>query len=300
MTKTLSHVTVVCGPTASGKSIFAMQMAKQIGGAIINADSCQVYKNTPILTASPTAADKSEIPHYLYNFLDLADDFSVAKYLSTAVPTVEQIAATGHHPIIVGGTGLYINALLHGLSAIPNIDLSVRMSVRQEFENLGKEVFYNKLISLDPLLTHRITSGDSQRMIRAYEVLVQTGQSILKYQASKTGGLQCDATVIILLPQREYLYKTCNERFIKLVENGGLEEVRSTLPLISSNVPKILGFKELASHLQGKVSLADAISLAQTKTRRYAKRQVTWFSHQMQSGNILRFSSADEFAQLLK
>ncbi|MES2214599.1 MAG: tRNA (adenosine(37)-N6)-dimethylallyltransferase MiaA [Pseudomonadota bacterium] len=292
------QITIICGPTASGKSALAMNMARRIGGAVINADSCQVYKELPTLTASPTTEDKSEIPHYLYNFLSISDDFSVAKYLDIAKKTVEEVRSIGLHPIIVGGTGLYINALLYGLSNIPEITPDIRQRSREEFENLGRENFYNRLISLDPLLEGKIKQGDSQRMIRAFEVLMQSGKSIVDYQKHKTGNIQGDVSVIFLLPERKFLYKTCDERFIHMVESGGLEEVKSNL-IQGRSSPKILGLKELTLYLQGELLLSEAISLAQAKTRQYAKRQITWFTHQIQEKKIMQFGTIGEFEKLL-
>lgn len=282
---------IICGPTASSKSAYAMDLATKIGGAIINADSMQVYREIPIITASPSQEDKAKIPHYLYNHISIREEYSVAKYLAQALQAIEDTIAKSLVPIIVGGTGLYINTLLNGLSAIPDIDPSLRLQVRAEFDQLGKEAFYARLIARDQASV-KIKAGDSQRMMRAYEVLLQTGMPISYYQDAKGVSPleEYDVSVTMLSPERGFLYKCCDERFVHLVENGGLEEVRRLIsPEFSSELvvgdgvvlPKALGVAELCSYLNGVISLQEAISLAQTKTRQYAKRQITWFNNQV-------------------
>lgn len=271
---------IICGPTASSKSSYAMDLAAKSGGAIINADSMQVYHEIPIITASPSLEDKAKIPHYLYNHISIKEVYSVAKYLAQALAAIEEVVAKGLVPIIVGGTGLYIKALLSGLSAIPDIDADLRLQVRAEFDQLGKEAFYARLVERDPD-SAKLKAGDSQRMMRAYEVLLQTGRPISYYQ--NTRGVSplegYDVSVTMLNPERSFLYKCCDERFVKLVENGGLEEVRKVKEVGCR--PKALGIAELCSYLDGEISLQEAIRLAQIKTRQYAKRQITWFNNQL-------------------
>lgn len=277
---------MICGPTASSKSAYAMELATALGGAIINADSMQVYREIPIITASPSDDDKIKIPHYLYNHISIKEEFSVAKYLPQALEAIEDAVAKGFVPIIVGGTGLYLKALLSGLSIIPDIDPDLRMHVRKEFEQLGKEAFYARLVERDPE-SCKIKAGDSQRMMRAYEVLLQTSMPISCYQDAK--GIsplhEYDVSVTMLSPERSFLYKCCDERFVHMVENGGLEEVRRVMEI--GYKPKALGFAELCSYLGGEIPFQEAISLAQTKTRQYAKRQVTWFNNQIKDKTVV-------------
>lgn len=288
---------IICGPTASGKSAFAIQLAKACTGVIINADSCQLYSEVPIITASPSLNDKKAIPHYLYNYLSFNESFSVAKYLTEASKIINQVKKEGYIPIIVGGTGLYINALLYGISDIPEIDTNLRNNIREEFDIIGKEAFYERLCKLDP--NNLITSGDSQRMLRAYEVLMQTGNPITYYQKNKTNGICSSAEVIMLNPERSFLYENCNQRFYSFIENSAIDEVSKIANQITNNSPKVLGLNELASYIQGVISLDEAISKAQIKTRQYAKRQVTWFRHQIKEKYAIDFSSNKELEMIV-
>jgi len=296
----LNSAIIICGPTASGKSAFALQLAKRCNGAIINADSCQIFVEIPILTASPSIADKRNVPHYLYNYLPLDAPFSVAQYIHSANLVIEEVQNNGYTPIIVGGTGLYISALINGISDMPNIPSEVRIAVRNDFVKLGKTDFYNRLAQMDQKALSVIKPGDSQRMIRAYEILLQTGRSITEYQNNKSNGLCADAKVIMLYPERKFLYRSCDERFISLIDNGAIEETASVLHRIKISTPKALGLREIASYINGDLSLSAAISLAQAKTRQYAKRQITWFKHQIDRKEILYFASESELAEVVE
>lgn len=296
---TTANGIVICGPTASGKSAFALHLAKLCNGVIINADSCQIYDKIPIITASPTIDDKLEIPHYLYNYLALNEPSSVTKYLDQAAQIIQSVKDDGYIPIIVGGTGLYINALLYGISDIPEIDLDLRTHIREEFKIIGKEAFYTRLCNLDPNTPNIIKSGDSQRMIRAYEVLMQTSNSITHYQNNRTIGICDDAEVIMLNPERNFLYENCNQRFHSFIENGVIDEILQILDQVIDGTPKALGLHEIASYIKGITTLEEAISISQTKTRQYAKRQVTWFKNQIKNKYVIDFSSNAEFYMLL-
>lgn len=272
---------IICGPTASNKSSYALKLAKEVKGAIINADSCQIYAEVPIITSSPSAAAKAEIPHLLYNYVDLTQRYSVAKYVQDAVGAIESAKSQGLLPIIVGGTGMYISALLYGMSEIPNIDPEIRQATLYDFAKLGKEAFYERLTKLDPLIANTIKPGDSQRMIRAYEVFIQTGSSIIDYHANRLPGYCAGYEVVLMNPERSTLYESCNQRFLEFIQKGTLEEVKNILHKITPTTPKILGLYELAAYLKDEISLDEAIALAQRKTRQYAKRQVTWFKNQI-------------------
>lgn len=194
---------IICGPTASGKSAYAMDLAKREHGAIINADAIQVYKEIPIITASPSVSDKEQIPHYLYNYISVFDEFSISRYLKDAKEAINNAKKAGYLPIIVGGSGMYISALLNGLSNIPDIDSDIRSEARTKFEQIGKELFWKELCAQDSMASNRINQNDKQRMIRAYEVFKQTGQSIFAYKSQEDSGIIAGAKTILLMPERE-------------------------------------------------------------------------------------------------
>ncbi len=279
-------IIIICGPTASGKSAYAMNVARTKNGAIINADSMQIYQEIPILTASPSDEDKKAIPHHLYNYVSIHDNFSVAKYQQEALAKITEVEKGGYLPIIVGGTGLYISALLYGINIMPAIDHNLRNNARSLLQEIGNEAFHAKLASLDPAVAAILSPGDSQRMLRTYEVHLQTGKSILHFQETevKSPLADYDIETIMISPERSILYRNCDERFAHIVHNGGLEEVKNSMQKGSS---KALGFEQLSAYLKNEISLEDAIILSQNKTRQYAKRQVTWFNHQIKNKIII-------------
>lgn len=294
-----NNIIIICGPTASGKSKFALEIAKKYNGAIINADSMQAYKGLEILTSSPNLADKNSISHHLYNYLELDLAFSVAKYQKAALNVIESVTKSGYLPIIVGGTGLYINALINGINIIPAIDKQIRIEAEDLLDKIGKEEFFRRLIAMDPLVSGTINIADRQRMIRAYEVIKQTGKSIRYFQSSKIEKPLSHYTIssIMLSPAREFLYQICNDRFLYMIKSGAMEEVKNCLD--DDIRIKPLGFMELSSFFRGEISLEEAIIFAQNKTRQYAKRQVTWFNNQLKEKSVIEFSSQKEYEDIL-
>lgn len=274
---------IICGPTASGKSRIAVELAQKINGAVINADSMQIYDALPIMTASPNLEDKKNTPHFLYNFLDPLKQYSVANYLNDLKIALEECSVKNLVPIITGGTGMYINAAQQGVSKIPEIDISIRDELSELVKNEGIEHLYNLLKELDPLVAQKLEPADTQRIIRAHSVIKETGKSILEYQKtnSKSVLANYEVTTICLKPEREFLYDTCNKRLEWIVENGGLNEIKSMQNLHESPILKALGVRELKSYLEGEIPLEKAIEEAKAKTRQYAKRQVTWFNNQI-------------------
>ncbi len=274
---------IICGPTASGKSKFAIEKANQIDGEIVNIDSIQVYKEIPILTCSPTEEDKLYLPHHLYNHISIIEPYSASIYINEALEVIEKITSRNKVPIIVGGTGLYIKALSQGLSPIPDIPLDIRESVRKLFIEIGKEEFYKKLISLDPLALSNIHPSNSQRLMRAYEVFMHTGKSIFEFHKSITLSPLANYNVktTILMPERDELYKRCDVRFLELMKIGVIEEVLALKGVVDKTKIKAIGFSEIMRYIEGEITKEEAINIAQTKTRQYAKRQITWFRHQM-------------------
>jgi tRNA dimethylallyltransferase len=295
---------IICGPTASGKTEFAHQLALKNNGEIVNADSMQLYKQLPIITASPEALLQNELPYHLYNFQDVDKEFSAAKYVNVASKMVNQIAERNKLPVIVGGSGMYINMLVNGYSAMPNIEDNIRTDARNLHTKIGPEAFFQSLKKLDPQITEILNVGDTQRVIRAYEVIIQTGKSILDFQTQNNimplPSFSFD--IFCLLPERKFLYETCNARLIKLFDNGAIEEVKflyTHYGKLQTSAMKALGVSEIISYIKGEFTRQKAIELASARTRQYAKRQITWFKNQLPNAHIIEFSNLEEYKLLM-
>ena len=272
---------VIAGPTASGKSALAIALAQQIDGAIVNADSAQIYRDLRILSASPSDEELKIADHRLYGVQDAAISCSAADWAEMARSEIQLIHSAGRTPILVGGTGLYLRTLLEGIAPVPAIEPEIRARVR------GADVDVNRamLQSLDPEAFARIGSRDTSRTARALEVVVSTGRTLKEWQNQRQGGIghHVDLRAVILLPPREWLYSRCNERFLKMVEAGAIDEVAALLGRgLSETLPamRAIGVTEISRFLSGKSTLDQAIAAGQQATRRYAKRQYTWFAHQ--------------------
>jgi tRNA dimethylallyltransferase len=280
-----TRVIVIAGPTASGKSALALGVARALGGTIINADSMQIYRDLAAVTARPGDDDLARAPHRLYGVLDGAELCSAARWAELARGEIAAAAAAGRLPILCGGTGLYLRTLLHGIAPVPSIPDEIRRAARQLHAQLGGAAFRAELARLDPGGAGRIEPGDSQRLIRAYEVAAATGVPLgvwQRAQPSVPSGL--DPVIFTLLPPREALYAAIDARFAGMVEAGALDEVRAlTARGLDPALPvmKAVGVPELAAYLAGDLPLAAAITAAQQASRRYAKRQFTWFRHQL-------------------
>lgn len=285
------HIHIVAGPTASGKSARALEIAREHDGVIINCDSLQIYDGLPALTAQPSEQDIEAVPHLLYSYLHPNDVTSAGNWRELVLPFIEEVLAQEKTPVICGGSGLYIKALTQGLSPMPDVPEDVRERVVARYEQIGAEAFYDDLKARDPVMAARFHVNHKARIIRAMEVLEATGQSLAEWQKLERVGPpeNWEFTTEIIMPEREELYRRCNERFVHMVEKGGaLEQVKAFAARIDSGevnegVPltKALGFKQLRSYLFGEMSLDEAIVLAQGETRRYAKRQSTWFRNQI-------------------
>lgn len=296
---------IICGPTASGKTAFAHQLALQHNGEIVNADSMQIYKQIPIITASPELHLRNEIPYYLYNFLDVDQEFSAASYAEMASSVIKEISQRNKTPIIVGGSGMYINMLVNGYSMIPNIEDKIRINARELHKEIGSEAFFEELRKLDPEITEILNMHDTQRVIRAYEVFKQTGDSILFFQAQDNIKplIDFDFQILSLVPARKFLYETCNERLVKLFAGGAIEEVKNMYQHfgdLQTSAMKALGVYEIIAYIKGDITYDKAIELASARTRQYAKRQTTWFKKPLPNTQILEFANADEYGQLMK
>lgn len=281
-----SQIKIIAGATASGKSARALSLAEQKGGVIINADSQQVYRDLRILTARPSVADEARAPHKLYGFAPADENFSVGKWLRLAKMEIDWALSNGKTPIVVGGTGLYLKALMQGIAEIPDIDESVRTQAQNDFEQMGKEAFAERLRHVDPEFFTRLKVYDKQRLIRAYAVWLGSGKSLTHWQQQKITPAYAPQQFkleIIEMPRAE-LYARCDRRVLQMIEEGAVEEVNSLASpesLAPSPLEKIIGVRELTACINKEILLDTAISQMQQATRNYAKRQVTWFAHQL-------------------
>ncbi|MDE1151928.1 MAG: tRNA (adenosine(37)-N6)-dimethylallyltransferase MiaA [Micavibrio sp.] len=289
-------VLVIGGPTASGKSGLALSAALQSNGAIINADSMQLYDGLGLLTAQPSAAEQAQAPHLLYAGLAPDDICSAARWRGLALAAIETALQQRRLPIIVGGTGFYIKTLVKGISPIPSVPPDVRMGIIARRQEIGTPALYAELQARDPAMAAKLEPGNTQRLVRALEVLEATGKSLAEWQELPPAPPPAHLRFVTaaLLPPREQLYAQCDKRFGDMLKAGALDEVREFMKTATDDMPltKALGYGELKQHLEGALSLADAAAQAQMATRRYAKRQVTWFRHQMAADIVLEAPDA--------
>lgn len=275
-----SKIILIYGPTASGKSNFAVKLAKKIGGEIINADSMQLYKDLKILTARPLKKEYQDIKHHLYGFQSGKKSFSTGDWLKLAIKKIGEVKRRKKIPILVGGTGLYFKALIDGLVEIPNIPMAFRNKVRKLQKDLGQKNFYKKLLKIDPNLVKTIKPTDTQRSIRAYEVKLFTNKSINEwYDNTKSQFKKKDFYKLIIDFPRLDLIETINQRVFKMFKLGAVLEVKKFLKLkINKNksISKAIGVAEIKEYLAKKVDEKEAIEKISIKTRQYAKRQMTW------------------------
>jgi|TARA_B100001079_G_scaffold189462_1_gene163415 tRNA dimethylallyltransferase len=282
-----SKIILIAGPTASGKSNFAIKLAKKIKGEIINADSMQVYKQLQILTARPKKKDLKKIKHHLYGFCDVKKKYSTGQWLKLLLMKIKDIRKRKKVPIVVGGTGLYFKALTDGLVKIPNVPTNVRNKIRLMQKKMGQKNFYNKLLKLDPLIKNKIEKNDVQRSIRAYEIKYHTKISIIKWFEKTKKYFSSDEFFKLYIDYpREDLINRINLRVEDMFIDGAIGEVGRFNKFKvkrenSSN--KVIGIKEITNFLNKQTTLDQAKDLIAIKTRQYAKRQVTWARGQMQS-----------------
>jgi len=280
-----SKIILIAGPTASGKSNFAIKLAKKINGEIINADSMQIYKELQILTARLKKKDQKNIKHYLYGFQSINKKFSTGAWLKLAVKKIKEIQNKNKTPILVGGTGLYFKSLINGLVKMPNIPSKIRNQIRLIQKKIGQDFFYKKLLKLDPLIENRINPNDVQRTIRAYEIKKYTKISITDWFKNTKIIFNKDSFIKIYIDfPRPELIQRINKRTQKMLDQGAINEVRrfSKLKIKKDNsATKIIGIKEILKLLQGESSLSEVKDQISIKTRQYAKRQSTWARGQM-------------------
>ena len=284
----MSKIILIAGPTASGKSALALTLADAFGGTIINADSMQVYRDLRIITARPTPEEERRAPHRLYGHVDAAENYSVGRWCTEAA---EVLAATAQRDtgvaIIVGGTGLYFNALTRGLAAVPPIPAEIRDQVRARLLSEGVGALHAELTARDPAAAARLPSGDRARVTRALEVVLATGRSLLDWhEENKPAGVDLNrAAKVFLMPDRDALLSRIDARFDAMMAAGALDEVRALAARrLNPSLPamKAHGVPWLIRHLNGEMTLAEAVEQAQRDTRQYTKRQATWFRNQLQ------------------
>jgi tRNA dimethylallyltransferase len=277
---------LITGPTASGKSALAVKLARESGGVVINADSMQVYDTLRVITARPSEEDMGGIEHLLYGHVPATRAYSTGEWLRDVSALLPRLKAEGHMPVFVGGTGLYFKALTGGLSDMPEISQDIRCRVRLRLKEEGPEVLHAELASRDAPVAASLEIRDGQRIVRALEVLEETGRSIADFQ-DRMGPMVIDparARKFVVLPDRKVLHGRIDQRFVKMLETGAVEEVEALMaldPAPDLPVMKAIGVREIAAMLKGEMSREMVIERGAALTRQYAKRQMTWFRNQM-------------------
>ena len=281
---------LIAGPTASGKSQLAIDIAERIDGVIINADSMQVYQELRLLTARPTDAEMTLVDHRLYGTVPGATPYSAGRYAADAAEIIEEVRTTGRTPILVGGTGLYFQALLQGLSPVPPIPDEIRQRWRLEGQRNGARILHAVLAKHDPEMAARLSETDTQRIVRALEVYEATGRSLAAWQAIPGVPIlqEQDTCRIVLDTPRDELYARCDLRFDTMLASGVIDEVAALGALgLDPSLPimRAVGVVPILRHLTGEIELSDAVAIAKTETRNYAKRQMTWIRRNMIAWN---------------
>lgn len=277
-------ITLIAGPTASGKSRLALEMAAGTGAVILNADSQQLYADLRILTARPSVEEEARAEHRLYGVADAAEGWSVGRWCRAVMPLLGELAAARRPVLLVGGTGLYFTALTRGLADIPDIPADVRDAAGAAFDTTGETAFRRQLAAVDAPAAARIEAGDRQRLTRAWAVAEHTGRSLSDWTVDTTPLLAPGSWAgLVVEPDREVLYAGCDARVVRMVEAGALDEVGALVARgLAPSLPamKAVGVRALAAHLAGEISLAAAVEATRQATRNYAKRQLTWFRNQ--------------------
>ena len=297
-------IIIIAGPTASGKTDLAINIAENGNFEVINADAMQIYQDIPIISAQPSLAERKSVPHWILGNKRSDLIYSAALWAEEATTIIRDIHKRNKIPLIVGGTGLYIKALIDGLSQIPTIDEKIRNEARELYSAIGQENFYSALIKIDNKIIGKILPTDTQRMIRAFEVFKQTGRSIIDLQVKPALKSFSDESFLFINTdiERSLLHKKINDRFIQMLDQGALEEVEHILKHYNSpilSITKAHGVPELSDYLLGKSTLETAINRAQTITRQYAKRQSTWFRHQLKNIQQINMINMKDVASII-
>ncbi|AJC80114.1 tRNA delta(2)-isopentenylpyrophosphate transferase [Rhizobium etli bv. phaseoli str. IE4803] len=282
----VENAILITGPTASGKSALAVELAKRHGGAVVNADSMQVYDTLRVLTARPSEEEMQGVPHHLYGHVPAGVAYSTGAWLRDVSALLPALTAAGQLPVFVGGTGLYFKALTGGLSDMPAIPEALREELRTRLLEEGPDKLYAELDAIDPAMSANLNSQDGQRIVRALEVIKATGRSIADFHG-RSGPVLIDAEKarkIVVLPDRAVLHQRINGRFEKMLQQGAEYEVRSLLALglpAEAPVMKAIGVSQIAAMLKGEMRREEVLEKGAAATRQYAKRQMTWFRNQM-------------------
>lgn len=301
-------VLVIGGPTASGKSGLALGVADARNGVIINADSMQLYDGLPMLSAQPSAQDQAQAPHVLYGTLPPSTKATAASWRDMALLEIETTLAQNKLPIVTGGTGFYIKTLIDGISPIPDFPPDIRARLSAWQQEIGTAAFFEELKMRDPVMAGKLDPHNTQRLIRAMEVLEGTGQSLAIWQDLPRIAPPAHLKFITaaLLPARDILYRNCDKRFTDMMANGALDEAQEFKTRVENGqVPAdatlthALGYPELCDYIDGYLTKDKAVTLAQQSTRNYAKRQTTWFSNQTKADIVLETSNISELLQIL-
>jgi tRNA dimethylallyltransferase len=280
------NIILIAGPTASGKSALALALAEKLGGAVVNADSMQVYRDLRIITARPTPEEEARVPHRLYGHVDAAENFSVGRWCTEVADVLAATQREARTAIVVGGTGLYFSALTQGLAAVPPIPAQIRNEVRGRLASEGVEALHAELTRYDPAAAARLMPGDRARVTRALEVILATGRSLLLWHEANMPA-RVDAALaakVFLMPDRDALLRRVDARFDAMMVAGALDEVRALAArCLDPNLPamKAHGVPWLIRHLNGEIALAEAVEGGKRDTRQYTKRQATWFRNQL-------------------
>ena len=299
-----SKIILISGPTASGKSIFAIKVAKKINGEIINADSMQVYKQLKILTARPNKEEQKNITHHMYGVIDLNKKFSTGQWLKAVIKKINEIRKRKKIPILVGGTGLYFQSLISGLVKIPEIPLKFRNRIRSIQKKEGQQKFYKKLLKIDPMAKDKFDSNDTQRTIRAFEIKLFTKISMYEWLSKTKSQFKDEEFLKLYIDfKREDLIKRISLRSIRMMKEGAIREVKK---FIKSKIKKdlsvnrVIGIDELTQYLEEKINLDEAQELISIKTRQYAKRQATWARSRMAAWKKINPTKTNDFIKKLK
>jgi tRNA dimethylallyltransferase len=302
MSHAVHKAVLIAGPTASGKSALALALADKLGGIIVNADSMQVYRDLRVITARPAPADEARVPHRLYGHVDAGENYSVGRWCRDVATVLEDAAKKGRVPVLVGGTGLYFKALTEGLSAVPPVPAEIRDYVRGRLKNEGVAALYAELLERDVATAHRLMPNDRSRIARSLEVIEATGRSLSDWHTEGMAALIDPSSVdkIFLTVERKELVARIEERFAAMLAASALDEVRALKarrldPLLPAM--KAHGVPWLIRHLEGEISLDEAAAGAIMDTRRYAKRQFTWFRNQMKDWP---WAAAEEAAKVVE
>lgn len=300
-------VLIIAGPTASGKSALAIEAARALNGVVINCDSMQIYKDIPIIAATPSKEEKRQVEHRLFELYDVEKRGNVVEWLDLCAAEIKKLWAEGRLPVVVGGTGMYIDALLHGITPIPEVDAAVRKNLRERLQNEGLTRLYIELKEKDAEIAAKLSPNDKTRIVRALEIIETTGKKVSEwYKIPLIKKLpEAEFTVIKIVPEIDVIEQRCRARLDKMVELGALDEIAGLVRRgVDETLPamKALGVPELSLAVKGQMLLSDALELAKLHTRQYAKRQRTWLRNKLNADIVFDevYTGQPEFMKKIK